>query len=507
MAIQSGTKNAPALEHASASNTISSVVVDNGGAPDKTAGAAPKTVGLVDGIVFVLSCTVGSGLFFAPGVSAHALGDPCASLLSWLAAGVLSLAGAWCYAELGTTFVSAGAESHYFKKAFGPATSFCFTWSTFLIAGSSACCAIAIVMGQYVIAIFTDATSPLSTQFIATGVLAFLAIVNMINPSYVLMLNRFNVVCKVLAVAIVIVGAIIAAAMGATPANAFMGQSCFGPQTEWASFGKGMVFALFAFSGWNYLNPLTAEMKDPQRDVPRVYTIGMLTTITLALGVNVAFFVVLPFDQLTNKLAGPFAEVVDPASGILKPILCLMISFCCLGSCNGIMMGSSRIIAAAGENGDIPACFSWKTKRHGTPYVALIAFAVYTSVMAFAMNLDDTVDFYTVGQWTFFVLIGISIYVLRRKFPDVRRPFKVIGYPVVPAVFVAVSAYAVGVTFVPGGSEVPVVALVGVAIMAAGFGVYYVRRMHRPAKVADDASTAGDKVQVELATPAAAVEG
>lgn len=92
----------------------------------------------------------------------------------------------------------------------------------------------------------------------------------MINPSYVLMLNRFNVVCKVLAVAIVIVGAIIAAAMGATPANAFMGQSCFGPQTEWASFGKGMVFALFAFSGWNYLNPLTAEMKDPQRDVPRV---------------------------------------------------------------------------------------------------------------------------------------------------------------------------------------------------------------------------------------------
>lgn len=151
----------------------------------------------------------------------------------------------------------------------------------------------------------------------------------------------------------------------------------------------------------------------------------MLTTITLALGVNVAFFVVLPFDQLTNKLAGPFAEVVDPASGILKPILCLMISFCCLGSCNGIMMGSSRIIAAAGENGDIPACFSWKTKRHGTPYVALIAFAVYTSVMAFAMNLDDTVDFYTVGQWTFFVLIGISIYVLRRKFPDVRRPFKV----------------------------------------------------------------------------------
>eukprot|EP00474_Spongospora_subterranea_P008526 CRZ08984.1 hypothetical protein [Spongospora subterranea] len=402
-----------------------------------------KTIGLFDGVVFVLSCTIGSGLFFAPGESASAVQDAGVSLLAWLVAGLISLAGSLCYSELGTAFVSAGAESHYLNKAFGPSVSFTFTWAMITLVGSTAVAAISRVFGQYACAIAPSLITgnlELCERLVSVFVVIFLCVVNLVNPNYVLMLTRFNVVCKVVAVMIVVVGSVIAFFSGTASPDALLRQRFFSDQAVWTNFPQAVMFAVFAYSGWNMLNPLTEEMADPKKDVPRVYTVGMVSTIVLALLVNAAFMLVLPVDQMSGKLASPFATLVDPNFGFLRPVLCVFISFCCLGSCNGILMGTCKCMAAAGQSAILPASFGYKSKRHQVPFVSVIVFTIYSITLVF-FDLNSIVAAYTVASWLFFVLVGISLFVLRSKYPNIVRPYKIHFYPFLPLVFIVGGAY------------------------------------------------------------------
>jgi APA family basic amino acid/polyamine antiporter len=446
----------------------------------------------------VIGTIIGTGVFLKTATMAQDVGTPTLVLLAWVAAGLLSLAGALTYAELGAMLPHAGGEYVYLRHAYGEAAAFAFGWQRFIVAGSAAIAALGA--GS---AIFLSAFLPLNAvwveqpitlfgqtinwqfgakQVTAVTIIWLLTAVNCLAVAFGGKVQTFLTVLKVSGIAFVVGGVFCASNTAtwshlATPANT----------PEWsgfALFGTAMLAALWAYDGWNNMPMAAGEVQNPARNIPRALIGGTLAIIVIYCLANLAYFYALPFEDIMTSNSTKYGQSLPAAGKAAQTFLgeqggkLIYIAFAisAIGALNGSILSNARVPFAMAKDGLFFPAMARLSTTTRVPIFALTLQAVWSSVLAFSGTYDQLTDCLLFASWIFYGLVTSSVFLLRRKMPAAERPYKTFGYPVVPLVFVLVAAWLIFNTMFTK----PIESMVGVVLIVAGFPLYgyYRMRMH-----------------------------
>lgn len=463
----------------------------------KQPAASQESTGLVKGLgVFsatsvVAGTMIGTGIFIVPAAILAAVGTPSMVLLVWLAAGILSLFGALSYAELGAALPEAGGEFVYMHRAYGPMFGFLYGWTQFMIAKTASIATIATGFVIYLAYFFPQLLRALwqsSLNFGGHELTLHLTGVQLGSTLLLVMLSGLNILgvrrsgavqtlftaSKLLVLAVLIV-------LGLTYGHgSWQGFHPFIATVHggWlAAFGVAMVSALWGYDGWNNLSMVAGEVKHPQRNMPIALIAGTLLVLIVYILVNLAYFHVLPTSQImgASTVASDAARrFLGSAGGAFIAVGVMISSF---ASLNGSILSGSRIPYATAREGLFPEALGSVHPRFHTPAVSLMAQAVIAALFALTgeyLSLATKVIF---SEFLFYALCTAGVFILRRREPDLPRPYRTWGYPVVPAVFVVLSVGLLANTFWQQRAD----SMWGVILVGSGIPAYWIwkRWIHR----------------------------
>lgn len=448
-------------------------------AASDAARAEPRAVlGLYQTIAIIVGIVIGAGIFKAPSLVASMAGGTEAMFVAWALGGLMSLIGALCYAELATAFPSAGGDYHFLRRAFGARLSFLFAWARFSVITTGSIALLAFVYGDYL-----NQVIPLGANGSAIhGALAVLVLswVNLRGIQSSAAAQSWLTVLEVGGLLlIVLAGLWLAFGGAATPAagvaQAGQATAAAAPMGT-AMFGMAMVFVLLTFGGWNEAAYISAEVKGGARNMVVALIVSILLITVLYLVVNWAYWTGLGTAGMARSDAIA-ADLLRVAFGpIGSQIIAVMVAVAALTSINATMIVGARTSFAVGRDWSALRWLgNWNADR-GTPTVALalqslIALVLIPIGAVAGSGFRAMVEFTAPVFWFFFLLSGLSLFVLRRKEPDVPRPFRVPLYPVLPVIFCGVCAAMLwsSLSFVYsqdfGGFNA---AWIGVAVLALG---------------------------------------
>ncbi|MDQ3906766.1 MAG: amino acid permease [Acidobacteriota bacterium] len=451
---------------------------------------------LTDSVSLVVGTVIGTGVVLKTAVMAQQLGTPALVLAAWLAAGLLSLAGALTYAELGAMFPRAGGEYVYLGKAYGDGAAFLYGWMQLAVAATGGIAAVATAF-----AIFLSALVPLGgawvertfhvlgqeihwqfgmTQVVAVGAIVLFSAINCVGVVVGGRVQSLLTGAKILGIAVIVFGAfLLSRGAGwshlATPAGT--------PRWSGASaFGAAMLAALWAYNGWYALPLVAGEVERPQRNVPRGLIIGMLVVLAVYLLTNLSYFYALPFAEVLTSNSTAHRDALPVAAKaaqtFLGPVGAAFVSVAFIvstvGALNGIILSNSRIPFAMARDrlffrrlGDV--------NKSRVPAWAIAFQGAWASVLALSGTFDQITTYTIFALWVFFGVTASTVFVLRRKMPDADRPYRTLGYPVVPLAFILVAAWLVINTIQTSPAE----SALGLALIALGLPVYFYFKLKR----------------------------
>jgi len=409
----------------------------------------PRRLGLLSAWAVLVGSTIGSGIFRTPAVVAGRVDAPGPFIAGWVLGGVIALAGALTIAELAAMFPRTGGIYVYIREAFGPLPAFLFGWAEFVVIRPAAYGAIAITSAEYFWRLagvdggLEPAGLPLTlAQLTAAGFIVLVAAVNYRGIQIGALVQNASTFFKVAALLLLIVLGFVlphdpaAAATAATAATAVL--------APLAGFGIALVAILWAYDGWADLSFVGGEVKDPQRVLPRALLLGTGTVVLLYLGAIAVYWHIVPLDRMAGSplIAADAAQAVLGRGGVIFVSLAIMIST--FGTLNGSMMTGPRIFFAMADDRLFFRRLADVHPRFGTPALCIVLAAalgvIYVSIRQFAQLADQ----FIIGIWPFYALGVAAVFVLRRRQPDLPRPYRVLGYPVVPALFLLASVYLLG---------------------------------------------------------------
>lgn len=403
------------------------------------AGAAPQLVrvlGWWEATSIVVGIVIGTGIFIVPAQVMRSMGTKDAALAVWAVAGLLSLFGALSFAELAAMMPKAGGQYVYLREAYGPLVGYLCGWSFFVAAQTGGIAVLAVGFGEY-----ANEFLPLSSwqqKAIAAAAIVLLTAVNYRGARQGGALQAVLTGAKVGALAaIILLGYVLVKGSPGGPATlaAPVGHRFV------ASFGVAMVGAFWAFDGWNACTFASEEVKRPELVVPVALVAGLIGTIGLYVALNLVYFRVLPLDKMADsaRVGADAATVIFGHKGSLLVSLLIIIST--LGSLNGSILAAPRVYYAMARDG---LFFRWCAHVHPrfhTPDAALIVQALWAIILVAAGTYEQLYTYVVFAAFVFYALAAWAVVVLRRKRPDAPRPYRVFGYPYVPALFVLGSAW------------------------------------------------------------------
>src|SRR5271166_5983353 len=402
----------------------------------------------------VVGTIIGSGIFLVPSDMMQAVGTARLVYLAWMAGGLLSFFGALTYAELGAMKPQAGGEYVYVRDAYGPLAGFLYSWTTFLIAKPASIASITTglvrILGTFsVFSFFSQpcALHPLTItygQLVAIGATVLISWLNYIG---VRRAGEFQFLFTLLKVAIIL--GIVAVGFsygGGTWAN--FATEFTGAKGGVAGFFAALVAALWAYDGWNDLNMVAGEIRNPQRNIPLSLIWGVATVGLLYILVNAAVQYVLPATAVANsqRPASDAVALVLGRSGAGLVSAGMAISM--LVTLNGSIMSGARVPFAMARDGYFFKTIAEVHPRFHTPSVAIVvqcALAIFLLLLGGSFRQFFSLAIF--AEWMFYMIAGSTLFVFRRREPQAERPYRVWGYPVVPALFVLVSAALLYYTF------------------------------------------------------------
>jgi APA family basic amino acid/polyamine antiporter len=443
-------------------------------------GLPRETLGAREAVAIVVGIVIGAGIFKAPSLVAMNSASPGWMLFAWVLGGVISIVGALCYCELATAYPSAGGDYHFLHRAFGRHVSFLFAWSRFAVITTGSIALLAFVFGDYMSQVL-----PIGPWSAATWGAASILALTWLNVRGVRQ-GAFTQVLltgiEVAGLVLVFVAGLVAWSMGlgaSSPAAlAAAAPAAAAPAAAFSlpAFGLAMVFVLLTFGGWNEAAYISAELRDRQRNMLRVMVGSLLLVTLLYVGANWAYMAGLGLGGMAKSQAVA-ADLLKIAFG--KPgevAISLMVAIAALTSINATMIVGARSNFAAGRDWEALGKLGVWVDDRGTPVNALLvqgAFALLLMLLGIATGggFSTMVEYTAPVFWLFFLLAGISLFVLRVREPDTPRPYKVPLYPLLPLVFCAACAYMLQASlgYVGGNTFLGVnAAWVGVAVLAAG---------------------------------------
>ncbi len=413
-----------------------------------------RELGVSQASAIVVGTIIGSGIFLVPADMMQAVGSARLVYLAWLVGGVLSMAGAMTYAELGAMKPQAGGEYVYIRDAYGPLPAFLYAWTWFVIAkpGSVATIATGIVriLGTFpALAFFNDPAVrvPFAISYGQLVAIAAATLITWLNYIGVKRAGEFQLVFTVLKVVMIVcVGIIGFTAASGTWKN--FGTHFAGATGGIAGFMAALVAALWAYDGWNDLNMVSGEIRRPERTIPIALIAGVGIVAVLYMLTNAAVQYVLPAASIAVS-PRPSSEATAIAVGVWgAAIVSLGMALSMLVTLNGTIMSGARIPYAMARDGYFFKAMADVHPRFHTPSVALIAQLVLSIVLLlFAGNFRELFSLTIFAEWLFYMIAASTVFVLRWKEPDAPRPYRTWGYPVVPALFVIVAAVLLYYTF------------------------------------------------------------
>ncbi|HKA45734.1 MAG TPA: amino acid permease [Burkholderiales bacterium] len=444
---------------------------DHGGRPRQTLSVG-DAVGIIVGLI------VGAGIFGTPSIVAGALESEGLIISAWIAGGIFSIIGALCYAELATAFPSAGGEYHFIQKAYGQSLAFLYGWArmTVIVAGSIA--VFAYLFGDYFSRVVSLGAH--SSVIWAALIVTLLTVVNYVGIREGKVTQNLFTVLEVGGLVLIIVAGLVLAPLPAPAAPA--GPGADRPWYMGAGIGTAMLFVLFTYGGWNDAAYISAEVRNRERNMARSLLIAIGLVALLYVLVNLAYLKGLGYAAMarSDAVAADLLKSVWGVGG--EKLISIMISIAAITSVNGSMIVGARSNYALGCDWPLLGFLGRWDEASGSPRTAMLAQGVIALALvalgAFQnAGFKGLVEYSLPVFWGFFLLIGIALFVLRVREPSAPRPFRVPGYPVLPAIFVLGCAYLLYRSLEHNGIH----ALVGMAVLGVGVIVMLAGRRSVPA--------------------------
>ncbi|MBH0206324.1 MAG: amino acid permease [Nitrospira sp.] len=433
--------------------------------------ALPRRIGWFTAACVLVSNVVGTGIFTTTGFMARDLGNPGLILSVWLVGGLIALAGALSYSELGTALPVAGGEYVYLRRAYGPFIGFLSGWTSFAVGFSAAIAAGAMSFAAYVNQLLPlDSERGLLSTVIALALLWSITAIHLAGMGAGGFLQRTLTVLNVGAILSLI-------AAGMMRGQGDWGHLSFSDAQTFPSIGLSIVsliFALYAYSGWNAAVYLAGEVTEPARTIPRALISGTVFVTFLYLALNIFYFYALPVTDLAQPPLVPVASKVAvallgaDAARFVTMILCLLIA----GAMSAMVWAGPRVYYAMARDGVIPACFGKLSGTGDIPINAILLQSLWASGLILSGSFERLVIYSGTVLTIFSGLAVGAVLALRRKEPDLPRPYRTPLYPFVPVFFIVMSMVIIWNAV----SERPLEAGLGIATVLAGTPLYLLWR-------------------------------
>jgi basic amino acid/polyamine antiporter, APA family len=449
-----------------------------------------RALSLRDAIALVLT-VIGTGVFLKTAPMAQLVGSPSKVLLAWLAAGLLSLAGALTYAELGAMMPEAGGEYVFLREAYGDLPAFLFGWSLVMIMASGGLAAVSTALTSF-LASFVPLNAVFTTHdFHALGQVVHwrLGIQQVVAVAVILLFSWVNArgiqlgsrvqwaatVAKLGGIAVIVLGAFLLSRSGSWEHLKMPVTAGIAP-TGAGAFGAAMLAALWAYQGWSNVPMMAGEIEKPERNVPRALIFGMLIVIFVYLVTNLAFFYALPFSEILTSNSTAYRDALPVAAKAAQTfssygaqIVSVAFIISAIGALNGITMMNARVPFAMARDGLFFGPLANLSATSNVPVNAIWFQGIWACVLALSGTFDQITTSVIFAVWVFTALVGSSLFVLRRKLPAAPRRYRTPGYPVVPALFVLVALWLVINTL----NASPVESAAGLVLIALGLPLYF----------------------------------
>src|SRR3954466_11303792 len=439
----------------------------------------PRRLGLWSEIAVLVGSTIGSGIFRSPATLADKLPGPLPLLAIWLFGGLFALCGALSLAEVAGAFPQTGGVYVFIRESWGRLPAFLFGWSELVLIRAAALGAISTTFAEYLIRVLghDPRVDPYSryVHYVAAVAIVLTATFNYVGIKWGALVQNVTTLAKTGAVLVIIVLALV---LGLPQTGGHYTPAVPPGSFTFARFGLALVSVLWVYDGWADVSFVGGEVEDPEKNLPRVLIFGTLIIIGLYLLANVAYLAVLPVEEIRQSklVAADVAQKLVGLAGVAFVSVAVMIST--FGTLNGSVMTGSRILFAMAADGLLFKPIAVVDKRFQTPGVAIALSAGLGVIFVLLGTFEQLADTFVTAIVPFYALAVAAIFVLRRK-PDYHPPFRVPGYPVVPAVFIVATILLLGNAILDPSSRVPTLAVLGVILL--GIPVFFLTKTGRAA--------------------------
>ncbi|HET9916207.1 MAG TPA: amino acid permease [Candidatus Binatia bacterium] len=443
-----------------------------------------RQIGLFSAVMLIAGDMIGTGIFISTGAIAETLPTPGGVLLVWLFGGLLALAGALTCAELAASLPYAGGDYIYIREAYGKLMGFLSGWSSFLVTFSGAIAFLSVILNGFMSFFFPVLGSeeilfslalPVIPITVKTGTLFSMGIVLLLSGLHCLGVRQGTVTQNILTIAK------IGALLGIIVLGVFFGNgntSHFEPLFDWEKIGNSSLFGaafipvIFAYSGWNAVTYIAGEVENPDKNLPRALMYGVLIVIALYLAINAVYIYAVPVTEMKGALR--MSEVATTALFGYKTSAWItgIITVSILGALNVVTMIGPRIYYAMAKDGVFFERLTYVHPNFGTPTKAILLQALWSCLLILTNTWGTLFTYVSVVITLFSAFTVGSVIVLRFKRPELKRPYRLWGYPLVPILFVLVHLWIVWGSV----TEKPKESLIGLLIVCLGIPAYLIWR-------------------------------
>jgi basic amino acid/polyamine antiporter, APA family len=394
----------------------------------------PRHLGLWSAVAVLVGSTIGSGIFRVPATVAQRLQEPGPVFLAWIIGGLITLFGALTYAELAGALPRSGGVFAYILEAFGPLPAFLFGWSELMVIRASALGAIATIFAEY-LGYFLP-LSPSEVRLVAAAAVVFVGTINYIGVSRAALVMNFTTIVKYGALAAL---GILAFTAGEGSSAHFSSASSSG--INLSLIGTALIAIMWTYDGWADLSFMGGEVKNPGRNLPLALILGTCGILLIYLLLNLAYIYLVPLSEMARSplIAATAAERIPVLGRFAGGIISAIVMISCFGTLHGSMMTGPRIFFAMADRGLFFQSIARVSPRFRSPSVAIWLATTLGVVYVLLNDFQQLADKFILGIWPFYALAVGAVFVLRRTRPDLPRPYRTWGYPVVPVLFLLAS--------------------------------------------------------------------
>ena len=422
----------------------------------------PRKLGLGSASAFVITATIGAGIFRVPATVASELRDPGPVLLAWLLGAAITLCGALSLAELGAAFPRSGGLFAFMFEAYGPLPAFAYGWAELTVIGPASMAAVATIFAEY-LGYFLP-LGEWGVRAVAAGALFSVGLLNYLGVRPATFVNSLTTAAKYGGLLILVV---LAFAAGNGSADHFLPLWTGGVRSS--IFVSALVAVMFCYDGWADLVRVAGEVEQPEKNLPRALLLGSALIAFIYLAVNLAYIYLVPLSEMAGArlIAALTAERIRVLGQSGAAVIAALVMISSFGNIAAGATSWPRTQFAMADRGQFIAALARVSPRFKSPSIAIWVVTAFCVAYALVGGFQQLAERFILGLWPFYALDVVAVFVLRRRRPDLARPYRVVGYPIVPIFFLLASAALIlnalwtdplntAITFAIASSGIPV---------------------------------------------------